>query len=81
VFYELITGVKPYEHVQDVIARKEAPLDLDVLRAEFETRGSEDFMAHPQDAIDTILKMCSFEASERHQSMDEVIEDLELIGD
>ncbi|MBI5478833.1 MAG: hypothetical protein HY906_08260 [Deltaproteobacteria bacterium] len=57
------------------------PLDLDLLRRELGTPGCEDFMAHPQDAIDTIQKMCAFAPAARYATMDGVIEDLELIGD
>jgi serine/threonine protein kinase len=80
LFYELIAGEKPYKHVDDVIPRKQAPLDLDVLHRGLEVPGSKAFMPHPKDAIETIQKMCSFDPKQRHQSMDEVIEDLELIA-
>jgi hypothetical protein len=81
LFYELITGAQPYAHVDQVRAAGAVPLDLDLLRRELSTPGCEDFMAHPQDAIDTIQKMCAFDPAARYATMDGVIEDLELIGD
>jgi hypothetical protein len=71
----------PYAHVDRVLAAGAVPLDLDLLRRELSTPGCEDFMAHPQDAIDTIQRMCAFDPAARHATMDGVIEDLELIGD
>lgn len=81
LFYELVTGVPPYAHVDEVCAAGAAPLDLDRLRRELSTPCCEDFMAHPQDAIDTIQRMCAFDPAARYPSMDGVLEDLELIGD
>jgi hypothetical protein len=81
LFYELVTGAQPYRHVDEVLAARAVPLDLGRLRHELSTPGCEDFMAHPQDAIDTIQKMCAFDPAARYASMDGVIEDLELIGD
>jgi hypothetical protein len=81
LFYELITGEQPYRHVDEVIAGERVPFDLDLLRRELSTPCCEDFMAHPQDAIDTIQKMCAFDPAARYPGMDGVLEDLELIGD
>jgi hypothetical protein len=81
LFYELITGERPYAHVDKVLAKGKVPLDLNLLRRELTTPGSEDFMQHPQDAIDTIAAMCACDPEQRLRTMDAVIEDLELVGD
>ena len=81
LLYELITSRQPYKHVDEVIKRKKVPLNLDFLMKEFATPGSEDFMAHPKDAVDTIARMCSFDPAERYTNMTGVIEDLQIIGD
>lgn len=81
LFYELITGRVPYEHVDAVLAKRAVPLDLALLKSELATPGSEDFMQHPEDAIATIASMCAFEPSGRPRTMNDVIEELELIGD
>jgi tRNA A-37 threonylcarbamoyl transferase component Bud32 len=81
LFFELIAGVAPYRHIDEAFVMKRTPLNRELLMKEFATPGSEDFMKHPKDAIDTIVRMCSFDPKERHQAMGEVIDDLELIGD
>ncbi len=82
LFYELIAdGQKPYQHIDEAFVMKRTPLNRELLMKEFATPGSEDFMKHPKDAVETIARMCSFDRAQRQQSMDEVIEDLELIGD
>lgn len=82
VFYELLTGRRPYDDVDQVIASgAEAPLDREILLAELATPGSEDFMASPEDAADVVLRMCRADPAERHASMDEVIEDLEILAE
>ena len=35
----------------------------------------------PKDVVEAMRKMCAFDPKDRYASMDEVIEDLELIGD
>lgn len=81
LFYELIVGEKPYKHVDAIVRERRVSLNVDKLMKEFATPGSEDFMAHPKDAVDTIQKMCAFDPKDRYASMDGIIEDLELIGD
>lgn len=80
-FYRLLTNHQPYPHVNYVLKQGKAPLDLDRLMRELSTPGSEDFMGHPKDVVDTIVRMCALDPKERYSSMDGVIEDLELIGD
>jgi len=81
LFYELIVGERPYGHVDQAVRAKSVSMDLDALRREFATPGCEDFMKHPDEAVDVIRRMCAFDPKERYASMDGVIEDLELIGD
>ncbi len=79
VFYQLITSKTPYDDVEKLAG--ETPLDRDLLHRELSTPGSEDFMAHPEDAAGVIEKMTRRDPAARYGSMDEIIEDLAIIGD
>jgi hypothetical protein len=81
VFYELITSRQPYTHIEAVIQAGAVPLDMDLLLHELSSPGSEDFMRSPADAAHIIKRMCAYDRSERYPNMDEVIEDLEIVGD
>lgn len=82
VFYQLITSQTPYAHIKDVISSgEEAPLDLDFLRSELATPGSEDFMGAPDEAIEVMLQMTRQDPTQRYQSVDEIIEDLSILRD
>lgn len=81
LFYEFVTGEPPYGHVNDILASKTVPLDEARLLKELGTPGSEDFMAHPKDAVAAIRKMCAFDPAQRYGDMKEIIDDLNLIGD
>jgi hypothetical protein len=79
---ELLTGRRPYDDVDAVIAsRADPPLDRALLLAELGTPGSEDFMESPADAADVVLGMCRLDPAARHANMDEVIEDLAILGE
>ncbi len=81
LFYELVTGERPMPHVNYATKAGKVPFDLAKLRKELETPGSEDFMSNPGDVVETIQRMGAVNPAERPASMDEVLEDLELIGD
>ena len=82
VFHEFLTSTAPYAHIQDVIeAGTGTPIDRDLLMSELSTPGSEDFMASPADAVAVIDRMTRQNPDERYASMDEVIEDLSILGD
>lgn len=81
VFYELITSKPPYEDIEKVLKLPETPLDRELLLRELSTPGSEDFMSSPKDAADVIAKMCARDPKARYQKLDEVLEDLAIIGD
>lgn len=78
VFYELLTGQRAYEDPDAV--RDETPLDVDLLRKELATPGSEDFMSAPEDAIDVIRRMCARDPADRQERLEEILEDLEILA-
>ncbi|MCW8141518.1 MAG: protein kinase [Planctomycetota bacterium] len=82
VFYQLITSQTPYEDIeQSLKISAETPLDRDLLLKELSTPGSEDFMESPHDAVEIIARMTRRDPKARYQSVDEVMEDLTIIGD
>jgi serine/threonine protein kinase len=82
VFYQLITSQTPYEDIDKVLkAGGETPLDRELLLKELSTPGSEDFMPSPHDAVEIIARMTQKDPKARYQTMDEVIDDLSLVGD
>jgi len=80
VFYELLAGKRAYEDIQDVLMREKVPLDLALLEAELSRKSSKGFMKAPKDVAAVIGRMCRLDPKERYPGMDEVIEDLAIIG-
>lgn len=80
LFYELITSVRPYEDVAEVVKTGKVPLDHQKLIAEFATPGGEDFMDSPEDAAGVIEKMCAIDPNKRYKNMDEIAEDLSILA-
>ncbi len=80
-FYELITSKRPYADIDEVIKSGSVPLDRALLLLELSTPGSEDFMDSPMDAVAVIAKMCEVDPAQRYKNMDEVLEDLSILGD
>lgn len=82
IFYQIITSEVPYRSIADVMkSGGETPLDRELLLRELSTPESEDFMESPEDAVSVISRMCRQDSAQRYQSVDEVIEDLAIIGD
>lgn len=82
VFYQLITSTTPYDDIEKALkVPGDTPLDQALLLKELGTPGSEDFMKAPQDAAGVITKMTHRDPKARYQKMDEVLEDLSIIGD
>lgn len=82
VFYELITSRPAYSNIQKVVkSDDETPFDRDLLMSELSTPGSEDFMGSPEDAVAVIERMIKRDPAERYENLDEVIEDLSILGD
>lgn len=82
VFYQLITSQTPYDDIEKVMKTgDETPLDRELLLKELSTPGSEDFMESPHDAVGIIERMTRRDPRARYKTMDEVMEDLAIIGD
>ena len=80
-FLPLITSKRPYAHIDEVHKAGSVPLDLALLLSELGTPGSEDFMNSPMDAVAVIEKMCEVDPAQRYQHMDEILEDLSIMGE
>ena len=78
-FYELITGQRPFNHVDEVIA-KNTPISLDTERlvAELSAPGRRSFYGKPEHIIRSIEQMLEVDPKCRQQSMDAVIKELNL---
>ena len=78
-FYELITGQRPFNHIDEVIA-KNTPISLDTERlvAELSAPGRRSFYGKPEHIIRSIEQMLEVDPKCRQQSMDAVIKELNL---
>lgn len=77
VFYELITGQRAYEDIEEILEGREVPVDMERLQSELTEAES----ASPKDVCGVIRRMCAFDAADRYATMAEVVEDLAIIGD
>lgn len=69
LFFELLTGQTPYQNIKEVFAVKGLPR----LPSQIDS-------TLPADADDVVARMCAFAPRERYQNIEEVIEDLKIIG-
>lgn len=81
VFYELLTGERAYESIEDLAETRKVPLDLDRLESQLSTSDGGASTVTPRDVCSVIARMCEFDAEKRYGSMRGVIEDLSIIGD
>lgn len=81
VFYELVTGERPIEDVEDAIARGRVPLDHGRLVEALTRTEKDDNKDAPEDAATVIEKMCALDPGERYQRVGAVVEDLAIIGE
>ena len=80
VFYELVTGKHPYEDVDAVLQRKEVLFTTGSIQKAMEIPGAPAPDARPKDVKEVIARMCSFQRGLRYESMDQVMDDLSLLG-
>lgn len=78
-FYELITGHRPFEHIEEVIKKKTVQFDTERLVAELSAPGRRSFYGKPENIVRTIEQMLEVDPRCRHQSMDAVIKELNLL--
>jgi len=78
-FHELITGKRPFEHIDEVITKKTAQLDAERLVAELSAPDRRSFYGKPENIVRTIEQMLEIDPRCRHQSMDDVIKELNLL--
>ena len=75
VFHELMTGIAP-----DGAADSRAALDTEHVAKAIKAAGPSGFDKSPEDVASVIARMCHPEPSERYQRMEEVKDDLAIIG-
>jgi serine/threonine protein kinase len=80
VFYELVTGKHPFEDVAEVIEGGAVPVSTGSIRSAMAVPGGADPAARPKDVKEVIARMCAFQRDARYGSMDQVMEDLALLG-
>ncbi|MCA8960408.1 MAG: protein kinase [Planctomycetes bacterium] len=78
VFHELLTGKRPYASIDDIVDLREVSLDR-VGLGEALTRSG--YHESVNDVVGVIERMTRFDPAERYERMDEVIDDLSIIGD
>jgi serine/threonine protein kinase len=82
IFYQIITSEVPYASIAEVRKQGvETPLDLELLLAKLGSPEGANYMNSPKDAAEVIARMCHQDPSQRHQTVDEVAEDLSIIAD
>lgn len=69
IFYEVLTGQTPYQHIREVFAAKGLP------KKPTQIDGS-----LSPDTDEVIGRMCAFKIKDRYSSLQEVIDDLAIIG-
>jgi tRNA A-37 threonylcarbamoyl transferase component Bud32 len=69
VFFEILTGQTPYQHMKEVFAAKGLPRLPTQVKATLS-----------RDADEVIGRMCAFKIKDRYSTLEEVIEDLAIIG-
>ncbi|MHC4821477.1 MAG: serine/threonine-protein kinase, partial [Planctomycetota bacterium] len=80
VFYELVTGKHPYEDVEEVIEKEDVALSTGSLQRAIQVPGAVAPDAQPRDVKEVIARMCAFQRDLRYESMDQVMDDLVLLG-
>jgi hypothetical protein len=80
VFYELVTGRHPYEGGGDADGRRGVFLTTGSIREALRVPGAPPTDRRPSDVKEVVARMCAFVRGERYASMDEVMEDLTLLG-
>ena len=78
VFYELITGERPYEDPREA---RSPPVDRDRLVAALAQAQGGRILRSPQDAAEVIERMCRIDPRQRYEGVDGVIEDLAILSD
>ena len=78
-FYELITGQRPFEHIEEIIKKRVVQLDTERLVAELGAPGRRSFYGKPENIVQTIEQMLEVDPRCRHQNMDAVIKELNLL--
>lgn len=69
VFFEMLTGQTPYQHIREVFAAKGLPRRPTQVKATLSP-----------DTDEVIGRMCAFKIKERYPNLQEVIDDLAIIG-
>ena len=69
LFFELLTGQTPYQKIKEVFSEKKLPRLPSQIRPDL-----------PADADEVVTRMCAFDPKDRYTKLDEVIEDLKIIG-
>lgn len=69
VLFEVLTGQTPYQHIKEVFAAQGLPRRPTQVKASLSL-----------DADEVISRMCAFRIKERYSSLQEVIDDLAIIG-
>jgi serine/threonine protein kinase len=80
VFYELVTGKHPYDDVDEVLRRKEVLFTTGSIQKAMEVPGAPAPGARPRDVKEVIARMCAFHRDLRYRTMDQVMEDLQLLA-